>query len=108
MKVSYLGFRMRLFPASGKLSFIRRHCLPQDLEVLLEAAISRIPMQGAGEPAVGGRQVAGGAMSGKVHRAKHGLGFWVRMLSGSLQTLLRPTAILRNPGAVKIFLSIGN
>ena len=77
MKVSYLGFRMRLFPASGKLSFIRRHCLPQDLEVLLEAAISRIPMQGAGEPAVGGRQVAGGAMSGKVHRAKHGLGFWV-------------------------------
>ena len=108
MKVSYLGFRMRLFPARGQLSLVRCHGLPQDLEVLLEAAVSRIPMQGAGEPAVRGREVAGGTMSSKVHRAQHGLGFGVRMLSGGLQTLLRPAAILRNTGAVKILLSIRN
>ena len=65
-------------------------------------------MQGAGEPAVGGREVAGGAMSRKVHRAQHGLGFGTRMLGGGLQTLLRPAAILRNTRAVKIFLAIGN
>ena len=97
-----------LFPARGQLSFIRSHCLPENFQVLLEAAIPWIPMQGTGEPSVGGGQVAGGAMSGEVHRAKHGLGFGVRMLSGRLQTLLRPTAILRNSCAVKIFLSIGN
>ena len=108
MKVSYLGFRMRLFPARGQLSLVRCHGLPQDLEVLLEAAVSRISMQGAGEPAVRGREVAGGTMSSKVHRAQHGLGFGVRMLSGGLQTLLRPAAILRNTGAVKILLSIRN
>ena len=108
MKVSSLGFRMRLFPARGQLSLVRCHGLPQDLEVLLEAAVSRIPMQGAREPSAGRRQVAGGTMSSKVHRAQHGLGFGVRMLGGGLQTLLRPAAIFRNTCAVKIFLSIGN
>ena len=108
MKVSYLGFRIRLFPARGQLSLVRSHGLPQYFQVLLNAAVSRIPVQGAGEPSIGGRKVAGGAMSSKVHGAEHGLGFGVRMLSGRLQTLLRPTAIFRNPCAVKIFLSIGN
>ena len=97
-----------LFPAHGKLSFIRSHCLPENFQVLLDAAVPRISMQGAGEPSVGSRQVAGGAMASKVHGAKHSLGFGIRMLSGSLQTLLRPTAILWNPCAVKIFLTIGN
>ena len=97
-----------LFPAHGKLSFIRRHGLPKYFEILLDAAVPRISMQGAGEPSVSGGQVAGSAMSGEVHRAKHGLGFGVRMLSGSLQILLRSIAIFRNTCPVEIFLSIGN
>ena len=65
-------------------------------------------MEGSREPSVGGRHVARSAMSGRIHRAEHGLGLRVRMLRGSLQILLRPIAILRDAIAVKISLALGN
>src|SRR5437660_6943844 len=95
-----------LLSTHSELPLIRRHRLPQNLQILLKACVSWISMEGSREPSIGGRQVARRAMSRRIHRAEHGLGLRVRMLRGSLQILLRPIAILRDAIAIKISLAL--
>src|SRR5438876_10069773 len=82
-----------LLSTHSELPLIRRHGLPKNFKITLKPSVSCISMEGSRESSVGGRHVARSAMSGRIHRAEHGLGLRARLSRGRLQLLLLPTAI---------------
>jgi len=86
----------------GLLAFRRGHLVPEDSQVLLEARILRVLTQRSAEPAIGGGEIASGAVPGGVHGAEHALRLGVGVLSGGQQIAPRARAIFGYAVSVEI------
>jgi hypothetical protein len=69
--------------AHGRLAFSRRHLIPQNLQVLFEAGILWVLPKRSPEPAIGGWQIAGSAVTRCIHSSEHALSLRIRVLSRS-------------------------
>jgi len=80
--------------ADGLLAFFGGHLFPDHFRVLAQGTVFGIAAQGEGEEAVGGRQVAGEAMSGRVEGAHGNHGLRVGLVGSGFYVVQTAFAVL--------------
>ena len=106
MQSAVVNLRPNSLILERQIPLLRAHLIPHDLHVPLQARVARIFVQRAGEPVIGKRQVAVGAMACGVHSRESALRFGVVVIRRRGQILLGAGAIrCDSAGAVQIFLT---